>query len=276
MNGSLFATLAGVLCFGYDPQAIFPHAVVDIGHYRSNESVSFDVVHLEKNIGGTIFDQLRRVETYLWTNTHHGMTLPARGLERVEVHEYPQVVIRELVVNQLAHRDYTLIGSAARIQLFQSRIEWISPGGLPPGVTVENLLDSQISRNPGLLTILYEAGLVEAFGQGLDTVVSVLKSEEMLPPTFRDVGAAFIVTVFGRTLDRETVQGVIVDLTTSQRTIISLLHSRGEVPVGDILAALPERGKRTVQDDLRSLVESGIVERVGNTRALRYRLREAS
>lgn len=101
--------------------------MVDIGHYRHIDATSYDVVHLEKDIGGTIFDQLQRVETYLWTNTHHGMTI-TDSVQRVEVHEYPRVVIRELCVNMLAHRDYTNYQSAARGQLFRYRVEWSSPG----------------------------------------------------------------------------------------------------------------------------------------------------
>jgi ATP-dependent DNA helicase RecG len=66
----------------------------------------------------------------------------------VPVHEYPAAVIRELIVNLLAHRDYANGLSSARVQLFSNRIEWVSPGGLPPGVTVENILTSQASRNP--------------------------------------------------------------------------------------------------------------------------------
>ncbi len=274
LDGIPRATLAGLLCFGRNPQMYVPQAVVDIGHYRGTESVSFDVIHLEKNIGGTIFDQLRRVEEYLWRNTHHGMTLPERGLRRVEIHEYPLAVIRELLVNLLAHRDYTLVGSAARVSLFRNRIEWISPGGLPAGVTIDNLLDIQSSRNPMLLTILHEAGLVEAYGQGLDTVVAVLRDEEMLPPSFRDVGAAFIVTVFGRQVDPLTPSGY-VPLTEAQRVIVALIQERQETTFGELCAALPERSDRSVQEDVRDLVEAGVVQRVGKTRATRYRLRAA-
>lgn len=272
LDGELRATLAGLLCFGSNPQQFMPQAVVDIGHYGGIEAVSYDVVHLEKNIGGTIFDQLRRVEEYLWRNTHHGMTLPERGLRRVEVHEYPLAVIRELLVNLLAHRDYTLVGSAARVSLFRNRIEWISPGGLAAGVTVDNLLDIQTARNPVLLTILHEAGLVEAYGQGLDTVVAVLRDEEMLPPGFRDVGAAFIVTVFGRQADLLAPSGY-VPLTDAQRVLVTLVQERHEVSFGELCAALPERSDRSIQDDIRALVEAGIVQRVGKTRAMRYRLR---
>ena len=273
LDGQYRATLAGILCFGRAPQQIFPHAVVDIGHYRGNEAVSLDVVHLEKGIGGTIFDQLRRVEEYLVRNTHHGMALNERSLERVELHEYPPAVIRELVVNLLAHRDYTLVGSAARVALFQRRIDWISPGGLPPGVTIENLLEAQSSRNPGLLRMLYEAGLVEAFGQGLDTVVSVLEHEGMQQPAFRDIGAAFIVTVHGRVLDRDTQPAFAINLTAPQRKIVLMLQERGELMISDIAEAIPSRSRRMLQEDMRVLVEAEIVDRFGQTRAIRYRLR---
>ena len=76
VDGEHYTTVAGILCFGRDPQTFFPRATVDIGHYRGTSPVSYEVVHLEKYIGGTIFDQLARIETYLWTNTHHGMTVP--------------------------------------------------------------------------------------------------------------------------------------------------------------------------------------------------------
>ena len=68
-------------------QAIFPRAVVDLVHYRGIDAVSFEVAHLEKDIGETIFDQITRVEAYLWTNTHHGMTIDNTSSQRIELHE---------------------------------------------------------------------------------------------------------------------------------------------------------------------------------------------
>lgn len=270
-EGQRYPTLAGILCFGRTPQRILPYAVVDIGHYRGVETLSFEVVHLEKSIGGTIFDQLRRVETYLWTNTHHGMTLSDSSLERVEVHAYPRAVIRELVVNLLAHRDYTLVGSAARVTLFRNRIEWASPGGLPPGVTIDNLLDIQSARNPVLLQILYQAGLVEAFGQGLDTVVSVLRDEGLSPPSFRDVGAAFLVSVVGRDVEALATTP-ITPITDAQHRVIAAIRARGEIGFNDLCSAVPDRSYRSVQEDIRDLIATGVVERIGKTRAVRYRL----
>jgi len=271
-EGEEAVTLAGLLCFGREPQEIFRQAVIDIGHWRGTEPLSFEVVHLEKNISGNLFDQLARVESYLWTNIHHGMTLADRSFQRTEVHEYPRAVLRELCVNMIAHRDYTNYRSAARVQLFRNRIEWISPGGLPPGITVENLLHEQASRNPMILDILYEAGFVEAIGQGLNTVVAVLEREEMARPEFMDTGASFIVTVFGRPLDLFYGGTTYAQLNDSQRRILSVLRARPGLTPRDIVAQFPDRARRSLQRDLGGLVEAGLIIPSGEGRALRYDL----
>lgn len=266
------ASLAGLMCFGRSPQELFRQAVIDIGHWRGADPLSFEVVHLEKNIGGTLFDQLARVESYLWTNIHHGMTLANRGFQRTEVHEYPRAVLRELCVNMIAHRDYTNFRAAARVHLFRNRIEWISPGGLPPGVTIENLLNEQVARNPVILNILYEAGFVEAIGQGLNTVVHVLEREGMTRPVFVDTGASFVVTVFGRPLDLFYGGAVYHGLNESQHRILSLLRARPGLTPRDIAAQFPERARRSIQRDLSGLVEADLIAGAGEGRALRYDL----
>jgi ATP-dependent DNA helicase RecG len=272
-DGETFATMAGILCFGRNPQELFPRAVVDIGHYRGTETLSYEVVHLEKDIGGTIFDQLARVETYLWTNTHHGMTLTEGTLQRKPVHEYPQPVIRELIVNMLAHRNYTDYHSAARVQLFRNRIEWVSPGGLPPGITVDNILTSQASRNPVVLSALYLQGYGEAVGQGLDTVVKVLKNEGLPPPRFEDTGASFMVTVQGRAVEQFGSDTSYARLNERQRRILSALRAQNALTPREITALFPlDTTQRTIQRDLRELMEADLVVSEGKGRAVRYRL----
>jgi predicted HTH transcriptional regulator len=125
-----------------------------------------------------------------------------------------------------------------------------------------------------LLTILHESGLVESYGQGLDTVVAVLRDADMSPPSFRDVGAAFIVTVFGRPVDAMTPESY-VPLTEAQRVLVAVLQERTEATFGELCAALPERSDRSVQEDIRDLVAAGVVQRIGKTRAIRYRLHTA-
>lgn len=273
----IYATLAGILCFGHHPQAVFPRAVIDIGHYRGTETLSYEVVNLEKDSGGTIFDQLARIETYLWANTYHGMTLSETSYQRVEIHEYPQAVIRELGVNMIAHRDYANYLSSCQVQKFKNRISWVSPGGLPTGMTVANILTAQASRNPVILSILYEAGYVEAFGQGLDTVVRVLAEEEMAPPDFQDTGVSFIVTVFGRPVEliqrQNDTYGALSD---TQRMMLTLIRAKVEVPPRDLRTLFADRAERSIQRDLKALLDADLIVAIGGSRSLRYRIREHS
>ncbi|PDW01916.1 ATP-binding protein [Candidatus Viridilinea mediisalina] len=270
----LLPTLAGILCFGRSPQAVLPKAVVDLGHYRGIDTLSYEVMHLEKDIGGTISDQLLRVEAYLWTNTHHGMTLAPGSLQRIEMHEYPQAVIRELIVNMLAHRDYTNFHAASRVFLFRNRIEWISPGGLPDNVTVEKLLSTQNARNPRVLAILFEGGYVEAIGQGLKTVVADLKRSEMATPQFEDTGSAFHVTVYGKAIDITAGIGIFANLSVSQRRILAFMRTRINAPAREIHRLFPARAERTTQRDLREMVELGFLTTSGHARSLQYHLAE--
>lgn len=273
VDDTIYATMAGILCFGTNPQAFFPRAVVDIGHYRSMETLAYDVIHLEKDIGGTLFDQLARVEHYLWVNTHHGMTIQEGSLQRQSIHEYPQPAIRELIVNMLAHRDYTNFQSAARVQVFRNRIEWISPGGLPPGITVENILTSQASRNPLVLWALYVQGYGEAVGKGMDTVVKVLKADGLPPPRFEDTGAAFIVTVQGRPPEAFGGDEGYIQLNDRQRTILNALRMRGELTATDIQGLFDQTTTvRTLQRDINELLRSRLLSRTGKGRSVRYHI----
>jgi ATP-dependent DNA helicase RecG len=269
-------TPAGLLGFGHNPQAVLPHAVVNLTHYRGTVPDSTDAVHIERNIGGTIFDQLARVEEYLYKNTHHGMTIRPGSFERVEIDEYPAVVMRELSVNMLAHRDYREIHSAARVQLFANHVEWMNPGGLPEGVTIERLLIAQKSRNPVLFSILWESGLIEGVGQGLDTVVSVLAREQMQPPQFQDLNHTFFVaTVMGRPLETFYASDIYSRLSDRQRRILAIIRAQGESSTSDITAGFAGKvTQRSIQRDIKDLLTVGLIRAVGGSHATRYRLAE--
>jgi predicted HTH transcriptional regulator len=273
VHDTYFATRAGILCFGRQPQTLMPRAVVDLGHYRGLGQLSFDVVHLEKDINGTLFEQMARVESYLTTNTHHGMTVIPGSFQRVEIHEYPPIVIRELCANMLAHRDYEHANSASRVMLFRDRIEWATPGGLPPNVTIENLLDAQYSRNPVILSIFFEAGYVEAFGQGLDTVFAVLKAEDMEPPYFRNTGESFIAGVYGRPMQIFGSDSALPSLNEYQRRILAFIRQKGEVTPGELKGLLPDRAARSLGRDTKGLVDAELIEATGGSKAIRYRVR---
>jgi len=160
----LVPTLVGVLAFTAEPDRWLGAAGIDIASFKGRRPNSGDIT-FHKEVRGNIFQQIDRAVDLLWAITEHGYRIDVA--QRVEQHAYPMAVIREATINALCHRHWGYTGSLVRIQKFRDRIEWVSPGGLPLGVTIENLRTAQVSRNRDLAQILYHSGYVERFGMGL-------------------------------------------------------------------------------------------------------------
>jgi ATP-dependent DNA helicase RecG len=201
------------------------------------------------------------------------MTLDPDSFQRIGIHEYPRPVLRELVINMLAHRDYAIYGSTSRVQLFRNRIEWASPGRLPAGMTVQSILQEQHRRNPNIARILYQSGLVESLGQGLNTVVATLRNEDMLPPEFHDTGASFIVTVFGydyRAAEPDSILQEQYNLTNNQLLIYQYIQQKEMVSPREIRELFLDRSERGLQRDLKFMIDAGLLTTHGGSRSLRY------
>jgi ATP-dependent DNA helicase RecG len=99
----------------------------------------------------------------------------------MEVPTFDEISVREALLNAMAHRAYRLGGSVF-VRQFARRLEIVSPGGLPPGITPENILDQQNPRNRRLAEVLAKCGLVERSGQGINLMVeSAIRQGKPLP-----------------------------------------------------------------------------------------------
>lgn len=265
-KGNLIPTLAGILMFGSHPQSFLPHADVGLGHFPGTVPDTQDVLHLKRH-GGTLPEQIDFIEGYLWSNTRRGFTMES-GPRRVERPEYPRKAIRELTVNAIAHRDYNSVGKYTRIAMFTDRIEWVSPGGLPGGITVENILQEQFSRNPTIAEFLYQAGYIERFGLGLDTVMRELRKAGLPDFSMRDSGVSFTVTVYGH--DAPSIRAQ----TPFRLKLLEFARKNGQITMTDARklneAHNEFRSERSLLNDLRSLVDAGFLQRVGQSRDTAY------
>lgn len=98
------------------------------------------------------------------------------GLFREYVEDYPEVVLRELLVNALAHRDYSR-QQIIEIRKYPTYIEIESPGGFPQGIDKYNFLRKTNARNPYIMDILREIGFAEKAGSGFDKIFQSLLSK---------------------------------------------------------------------------------------------------
>jgi ATP-dependent DNA helicase RecG len=191
------------------------------------------------------------------------------GLFRIELPTFDEVSVREALLNAVAHRGYRLGGSVF-VRQYQRRLEIVSPGGFPPGITPENIIDQQNPRNRRLAEALAKCGLIERSGQGMNLMFeSAIKQGKPLPD-------------FSGTTEHQvklTLKGVVED-----PAFVRFMERLGEERLKsfstyDFLALeyvcrdkrLPEYLKARVP----GLIEVGAVESVGRGKGTRYILSQS-
>ncbi|MBK7128679.1 MAG: putative DNA binding domain-containing protein [Crocinitomicaceae bacterium] len=129
------------------------------------------------------------------------------GLFRKQVPHYAKEVIRELLVNAVAHKRYTISGDVF-IEVYSDRLEITNPGGLPMGISKDNILHERQRRNPHLINILHDLGLMEGEGSGYDLIFEKLSRDGKTFPEIESDLNKLKVTVRSNTVDDE-VLGII-------------------------------------------------------------------
>jgi len=115
-----------------------------------------------------------------------------------EVPEYPEFSWKEALLNAIAHRDYAVEGTTTEVWLFEDRMEVVSPGGLMPSLTLDELLSLQrvhASRNPRLVRALVDLGLVRDQGEGIPRMFAEMEGLFLPQPTITSSKRAFSVVL---------------------------------------------------------------------------------
>jgi ATP-dependent DNA helicase RecG len=161
-------TVLGILAIGKNPQDFIPGAAIQF--LRINGTELTDDVIDEAKIGGTIVDQLRKIEEKLASHNRKSVNITA-GPTDVRTSLFPSAALQQVIYNAVLHRTYEHTNAPIRVYWFNDRIEIASPGGPYGNVTPENFGQPGITdyRNPNLTEVLKTYGFVQAFGRGIAT-----------------------------------------------------------------------------------------------------------
>ncbi|GAA1456379.1 putative DNA binding domain-containing protein [Nocardiopsis exhalans] len=281
-------SLGGLLALGEYPQEYFPQLMMSFVHYPESAGGSLrsgerflDNVALEGPIPVMVRDALR----VLKRNMKRRAVI--HGVGRSDVWEYPEVALREAVVNALVHRDLAghARGTQVQVAMYPDRLIIQNPGGLFGGVTVESLTDHppSSSRNSILMNILQDVpipetdqSVCEKRGSGIQDMLQALRSSQMSPPTFTDRLASFKVEFPNHTLLEEDTVGWINSLneqglTDSQCVALALLRS-GEALTNPRYRAATGVDSRVATAELQDLVARELAVQEGVRRSSRYRV----
>jgi ATP-dependent DNA helicase RecG len=256
-------TNAGMLVLGLDPQLQLPQCEVVCIKFADALGVRSFIDR--KNFRGTLPQLIDQTSSFLRQYVRVGATI--RGFKREDQPEYPYEALREAVVNAIVHRNYGRIGETVRVFMYADRVEVRSPGGLMPGITINDLMAMRITsipRNPVLAGFLRDVpGYMERIGSGIRFMISEMRALGLPDPEFIE-HQDFTVTF------RSGLQSDVSDALSERQQIgLQIVRERGSISSGEY-CAMTEASERTALRDLQDLVTKGLLVARGTKRGRRY------
>jgi ATP-dependent DNA helicase RecG len=204
------------------------------------------------------------------------------GLLRVGIPQYPEESFREAVANALVHRDYTRLG-AVHVQWLDDRLEISNPGGLPAGITSENILVAPPRpRNPMLADAFKRAGLVERTGRGVNRIFEgQLRYGRAAPDYSRSTSEDVVVVLSGGEANLPLARFVVDQaqagrpLTLEALIIVNEFVRERRMSTARA-AQLLQRDESATRQLLNQMVDRGLLEARGEARGRTYHLSAAS
>jgi ATP-dependent DNA helicase RecG len=254
-------TVAGVLLFSKKCNDQLTQSVIKT-EYREKGQIKGG------EIKGTILQQPRDAVDFVIN--HLEKWTEVMGIERIDAKpEIPEIVIRELVMNAIVHRDYALVGSRIYIKVMDGMVEISSPGGLVQPIRLEDIQNfnaNSIARNPHIVEAFNTMKLIEQRSWGLEKIKKNLEDAKLPLPEFKIEGGNFKVLLYGRSYDFAPA------LTDDLKEIYSFIKRKKKATAKEIETEF-KLNARTVQRKLTDLVEKETIEKVGTSGpGVHYRL----
>jgi ATP-dependent DNA helicase RecG len=215
IRGSAVCTIAGLALFGHSPRSFLPQAGIRMmvfdgqdKQYRArlDEVLDYPMVGLwrqdgrgQRRLASADFGIVERMIEMLKPFISEEDAAVDSGFRRDRQWHYPREAVRELVINALAHRDWTR-SVDIEIAVYSDRMEVVSPGALQNSMTIEKMLAGQRSpRNPLMVDVLRDYGYVDARGMGVRTkIVPLMRRDNRRDPLFELTDDYLRVTLLRR------------------------------------------------------------------------------
>lgn len=255
-------TWAATLLFANRPQRFLSHALIHCGRFREETLVIDD-----RMIEGTLIDQVEEAMEFVRKNINVQFVMTDEP-QREEVWDYPLPALREAIINAVVHRDYT-VPSTIEIRIYDDRLVVWSPGKLPLGITIEELLQPHSStlRNKGIAGVFYDMGLIERWGSGIDKMRNACTLTGLPEPQFSEDQGVRVTFLQDRFTEK-----YLHSLDLNDRQIQAVLHvkEKGKITNTEYRERF-DVTDRTALRDLAELCEKSVLQKIGQTgRNTRY------
>lgn len=262
---------AAVLLFSKNPQRFFQRARVRFIRYDGTEAKVGTQMNVIKDemFEGRILDMVRASLAFVRSQIKERTRLGPDGRFHTTP-EYPEFVWKELIINAVAHRDYSIKGTDIQIKMFDDRITVESPGILPGIVRLNNLRTVHFSRNPKIARFLQEYEYVKEFGEGVDRMFHEMETAGLPAPEYCVNAFMLNATIRNGEVNGEVngkdgeVNGKAGydDLSKNELLVYGAIRSNPHISRPDMIEMF-DISARTIDRTIKSLKEKGVIERVG-------------
>jgi predicted HTH transcriptional regulator len=252
---------AAILLFGRDPQRFLPAAEVRCMHFHGTRIQR--PVPFYRIFKGTLFEQVDMAVDFVLSKLNRSVGTRAESMQAPVRYEIPPDVIREAIVNAIAHRDYTSAG-AIQVSVFADRVEVWNPGTLPSPLTPESLRHphGSIARNPRTCEALFLARYIEKYGTGTLMMIRESLDHDLPEPDFVQRGGEFTTTIWRDWLTPEVLAGYNLN----ERQLKAVLHTKTTGRINNAqYREMTGVSDSTALRELRQITAIGVFEKVGGT-----------
>lgn len=267
----LVPTIGGMILFGkssHREQAI-PDARVSCARFLGETKTHIlDRFEME----GSIIEAIHEVPKFIRRNTR--LAASFQTMYRIDIPEYPEVAVREALINALAHADYSIRGSHIHIAIFSDRLEIQNPGMLPLGFTIEDL-KAGVSRirNRTIAKVFRQLQLMEEWGSGYKRMIENCKSGGYPEPQWEELPAAMRVTFYPHVKTILVAREEEHDLMEREKALLALFKKEEPLPFREIHKRLvPCISERMLRYDLARLKKMRLLVSKGKGRAIVWKL----
>lgn len=228
---------------------------------------------------GSLMRQMNEVYDFIDFRNQTRATI--EKLLRTDVRDYPEIAVREALLNLLVHRDYSFSASAL-ISIYTDRIEFVSIGGLVPGIDLEDIMVGiSVCRNQDLANVFYRLHLIEAYGTGMGKIMNAYRDMEE-KPRIETTRNAFKIVLPNINAKHEAEKAAVFEreaayfagqteekLSDEEGKILEYALSHGTITRNDVIRLL-EVSTSTASRVIKRMVKRNLLKRNGKARNTRY------
>ena len=228
---------------------------------------------------GSLMRQMNEVYDFIDFRNQTRATI--EKLLRTDIRDYPEIAVREALLNLIVHRDYSFSASAL-ISIYTDRIEFVSIGGLVPGIDLEDIMVGiSVCRNQDLANVFYRLHLIEAYGTGMGKIMNAYRDMEE-KPRIETTRNAFKIVLPNINAKYETEKAAVYEreaayyvdrgekeLSDEEEKILEYALSHGTITRNDVIRLL-EVSTSTASRVIKRMVKRNLLKRNGKARNTRY------